>query len=237
MQKPVEAKAQQEKTSKLPLIISFSAIALLVAWYFIFPAFKSDVDEAFQVLTSGDQDRIRDWVSQFGIWGPIVIIVSLVMQMFMLIVPNILLIMISILSYGPVWGALLAWFGVFLASTVGYMIGNKLSPVVVHRLVSSKTQRKLKEFIRAYGMKAIIVLRLSTFSNDGLSFVAGLLNMKYRRFITATLIGITPIITVFAIFGKNGRIEKGILWVGVTLVVGLVIYIVIDSRRKKGVKK
>lgn len=229
----MEAKAQQKKTSKLPLIISFSVAALLVAGYFTFPSFKSDVDEAFLVLTSGDQDRIKDWVSQFGVWGPIVIIVSLVLQMFMFIVPNILLIMISILSYGPVWGALLAWFGIFLASTAGYMIGNKLSPVVVHRLVSEKTQRKLTAFIRAYGMKAIIVLRLSTFSNDGLSLVAGLLNMKYKQFITATLIGITPVITVLAIFGKNGRIEKGIVWVGVALVIGLVIYIVIDMRRKK----
>lgn len=237
MQKVVKAKAQQEKTSKLPLIISFSVVAALVACYFIFPSFKTDVDEAFQVVTSGDQGRIRSWVSQFGIWGPIVIIVSLVMQMFMFIVPNILLIAISILSYGPVWGALLAWFGIFLASTVGYAIGNKLSPVVVHRLVSPKTQRKLTEFIRDYGVKAIIVLRLSTFSNDGLSLVAGLLNMKYRRFITATMIGITPIIAVFAIFGKGGRIEKGILWVGITLVIGLVIYIVIDMRRRKKKKK
>jgi uncharacterized membrane protein YdjX (TVP38/TMEM64 family) len=233
----VKAKARQERTSKLPLIISLVLAAVLVGSYFIFPSFKANVDEAFQVLTSGDENRIKDWVSQFGIWGPIVIIVSLVMQMFMFIVPNILLIMISILSYGPLWGALLAWFGIFLASTVGYMIGNKLSPVVVQRLVSAKTQRNLKEFIGTYGMKAIIVLRLSTFSNDGLSLVAGLLNMEYKRFITATLIGITPVIIVLAIFGKNGRLEKGIVWVGVTLVVGLVIYIVIDMRRKKQKKK
>lgn len=229
----MKATVQQKETSKLPLIISFCVVAVLVACYFLFPSFKTDVNEGFEVLTSGEQDRIRDWVSQFGAWGPIVIIVALVVQMFMFIIPNILLIIISILSYGPVWGALLAWFGIFLASTVGYFIGNKLSPVVVHRLVSSKTQRKLKAFIRNYGMKAIIVLRLSTFSNDGLSLVAGLLNMRYKRYITATMIGITPTITLFAIFGRSGRIEKGLLWVGVILVVSLVIYIIIDMKRKK----
>ena len=153
--------------------------------------------------------------------------------MFMFIVPNVVLIMISILSYGPVWGGMLAWLGVFLASSVGFFIGNKLSPVVVHKLVSAKTQEKLKEFIRAYGMKAIVVLRLSTLSNDGLSLVAGLLNMNYKRFITATLIGITPLVIMLAIFGRNGKIEKGLLWVGIVLVAGLVLYIWIDMRRKK----
>ena len=235
--KPVKQKAQQEKSGKLPLIVSLVFVASLVACYFMLPSFKSEIDDGFQALTSGDQEEIQDWVSQFGIWGPIVIILTMVVQMFMFVVPNILLIVISILSYGPVWGAILAWFGIFLASTVGYLIGNKLSPVVVHKFVSPKTQAKLKEFIRNYGMKAIIVLRLSTFSNDGLSLVAGLLNMRYKRFITATLIGITPMIIVLAIFGKNGTIEKGIIWVGGALVIGLVIYIAIDMRRKKTKKK
>lgn len=229
----MEARARQVKTSKLPLIFSFSVAGLLVVSYFLFPSFQADLDEAFNVITSGDKDRIKDWVSQFGVWGPVVILISMVLQMFMFIVPNILLIVICILSYGPLWGAVLAWFGVFLASTVGYFIGNKLSPVVVHRLVSPKTQQKLRKFIRDYGMKAIVVLRLSTFSNDGLSLVAGLLNMQYRKFITATLIGITPLIAIIAIFGKDGRMEKGILWVSAFLLTGLVIYIVLDMRRKK----
>lgn len=224
----------QQKKSRLPLIISVGVVAALVACYLLFPAFKTDLNEGFAILTSGEQDRIRDWVSHFGAWGPIVIIVALVVQMFMFIIPNILLIVISILCYGPVWGALLAWFGMLLASTVGYLIGNKLSPVVVHRLVSAKTQRKLREFLRNYGMKAIIVLRLSTFANDGLSLVAGLLNMRYKRFITATMIGVTPVVAVFAVFGRSGRIERGILWIGAVLVIGLVIYIVLDMRRKRG---
>lgn len=230
---PEKSSVEHHKTSKAPLVMSLSILAVLVASYFVFPAFKAGIDEGFLTLTSGDQDRIKDWVSQFGAWGPIVIILSMVIQMFMFIVPNILLIVISILSYGPIWGSLLAWFGILLASTVGYFIGNRLSPVIVHKLVSPKTQRSLKDFISAYGMKAIVVLRLSSFSNDGLSLVAGLLNMEYKRFITATLLGITPLVAIIAMFGKDGRIEKGLLWIGAILMVGLIMYITIDVRRSK----
>ncbi|MDQ2657210.1 MAG: VTT domain-containing protein, partial [Bacteroidota bacterium] len=156
-----------------------------------------------------------------------------VLQMFFFIIPNILLIFISVVSYGPVWGSLLAWLGIFFASSVGYLIGRKLSPVLVQRLVSEKTQHKLREFISSYGMKAIIALRLSSLSNDGLSLVAGLLNMKYRRFIQATMIGITPLIAVIALFGHSGKIEKGLVFVGVFLLVCLVVYVIIDKRQVK----
>lgn len=225
-----------QKTSKLPLILSLALLAVLIASYFIFPGYQAGVDEAFDVLTSEDEKRISEWVAQFGAWGPIAIIVAMVLQMFLFIIPNILLIMIAIISYGPFWGALLAWFGIFLASTVGYFIGNKLSPVIVNRLVGQKLQKKLRSFIDDYGMKAIIALRLSTFSNDGLSLVAGLLNMKYRKFITASMLGMTPLIIVLAIFGHNGAIKKGLLWVGIFLIGALIIYIIIDKRRKKNKK-
>lgn len=223
----------RRKTSKLPLVISLSLVGLAVTFYFISPDFRQGLQQAFTILTSDDEERTRAWVSQFGAWGPVIIIVTMILQMFLFIVPNILLILICILSYGPVWGGLLAWFGIFLASTVGYFLGNKLSPVIVDKLVSAKTQARLQHFISRYGMKAIFVFRISSLSNDGLSLVAGLLKMQYRRFIAATLLGITPLITVLAIFGHNGRVEKGLIWVGGFLLICLIVYIIIDRRRSK----
>jgi uncharacterized membrane protein YdjX (TVP38/TMEM64 family) len=82
-------------------------------------------------------------------------------------------------------------------------------------------------------MKAIVVIRLSTFSNDGLSIVAGLLKMSYKRFILATLMGITPLIAIIAFFREKGQIERGLLWAGIILIGCLVLYIIIDKRRKK----
>ena len=228
-----KSNGKDRKTSKLPLILSALVILTLVGSYFVFPSFQAGVDEAFEVLTSEDKARIEEWVSHFGIWGPLVIIVAFVLQMFLFIIPNILLIIICILSYGPVWGGLLAWFGIVLASTVGYFIGNKLSRVTVQKLVSAKTEKKLQDFIKTYGMKAIIALRLSSFSNDGLSLVAGLLNMSYRRFIIATIIGITPLISAFAIFGGNGNIQKFLPWVGGFMVVCLITYIIVDKRKSR----
>jgi len=66
------------ETSRIPLFVSLGIAAALIASYFIFPAFKNAVNEAFGVLTSGDGEYIQNWVSEFGLIGPAVLIFFMV---------------------------------------------------------------------------------------------------------------------------------------------------------------
>jgi uncharacterized membrane protein YdjX (TVP38/TMEM64 family) len=237
-------KKEPPKSSKglkynLPLIIGGSLLCVLIVLYFVYPPFHSGMNKAFDVLTSEDDTRIKDWVSQFGLLGPLIIILVMVGQMFTFIVPNILVMIIAIISYGPVWGGLIALLGVFSSSSVGYYIGTRLSPVTLQKFVKLKTQKKISAFIEEYGVAAIVITRLSSFSNDALGFVAGILNMGYTRFILSTMVGITPLVVLLAIYGKNGNIEKALLWIAGASLVTLFVYIKLRERmkRKKKAKK
>ncbi len=222
---------------KLPLLISVSLLAILVALYFIIPSFQNFINEAFDVLTSNDQERIRKWVGQFKLAGPVVLILIMVVQMFLFVVPNVFLMMVAIISYGPIWGAVISFLGVFSSSSVGYMIGKYLGPVTVRKLMSDKVQKKTSEFIKNYGVAAIAITRISSLSNDSLSIVAGLLKMSYQKYILATLGGITPLILLLAIYGRNGKILKALIWIAVISLVLLIIYIIVDKRRKRNLHK
>jgi uncharacterized membrane protein YdjX (TVP38/TMEM64 family) len=218
---------------KAPIFIYVLLAAVFAACYFFIPAFQQEIDTAFDVLTGEDDTRIQQWVSTFGIFGPIVIILGMVVQMFLFVVPNVLLMMIAIVSYGPFWGGVISLVGVFSASSLGYYIGRKLSRVTLSKFVSIENQLKISEFIHDYGVGAIMITRISSFSNDALSFVAGMLKMDYRKYILSTLIGITPLIIVLAIFGLNEKIEWALIWVAAASLVMLVVYIILDKRRKK----
>jgi len=222
-----------KKTSKLPLIISISILAALGLCYWLIPAFQEGVKEAYKVLTSEDQERIRDWVKQFGLAGPVVLVLMMVVQMFLFVVPNVLVMMVAITCYGPIWGSVISLLGVFASSSFGYMIGRFLGPSTVDKFVSIKTREKISDFIRAYGVPAIAITRLSSLSNDSLSFVTGILKMKYHRYILATMGGITPLVVLLAIYGNNGQIEKALIWIAGLSLVALIAYIIIDKRRKK----
>jgi uncharacterized membrane protein YdjX (TVP38/TMEM64 family) len=223
--------ADNKKTSKAPLLIALSVLAILATCYWLIPPFQKGINEAYEVLTSKNEKLIRKWVSQFGIGGPIILVLLMVVQMFLFVVPNILVMMIAITSYGPVWGAVISLLGVFASSSLGYVIGRHLTPAFVHKLISIKTQERIASFIMAYGVPAIAITRLSSLSNDSLSIVAGILKMSYRKYILATLGGITPLIVLLAIYGENGKIEKALIWIAATSLVLLVVYIFIDKRR------
>jgi uncharacterized membrane protein YdjX (TVP38/TMEM64 family) len=204
----------------------------LVACYFIFPEFRHGVDNAWDAVSSNDQERIRSWVKRFGFLGPVVLILVMAFQIFLLFVPNLLLFIIAILCYGPVWGTLISLVGVAASSSLGYYIGNKVGPRAIDRFVGQQAQDKLAFFVQRYGVKAIFIFRLSSLSTDALGFVAGILEMNYKRFLLATMAGITPVITLLAIYGESGRIEMALIWLGAFALAALLIYFFFDRKKR-----
>jgi uncharacterized membrane protein YdjX (TVP38/TMEM64 family) len=224
------AKKKENKPNWL-LWISILLVVGLVASYFIFPGFKEGIDEAFDVVTSDDEGRIKTWVQKFGMLGPIVLILAMAAQMFLMFVPNLLMFTIAIICYGPIWGSLISLIGVFCSSSIGYAIGKTLGPRAIDRFLSQKTQDKIAAFVHRYGFKAITIARLSSLGTDSLGFAAGILEMNYKKFMIATMAGITPVVGAIAIFGKNGTAEKGLLWMAGISLVALIIYIIIDHKK------
>lgn len=223
------------KKSKGPLYISgLIVLAVILAYIFIAPV-REFLQEAWQTLSSGDEKRIERWVSQFGLVGPLVIILAMILQMFLLIIPTIALMVVAILAYGPIWGSLLVFAAVFAASTVGYIIGAYLGPVLVEKLIGNRAEKKISDFIERYGFWAVFITRLNPLlSNDAVSFVAGVLKMGYWKFISATLAGIAPLIIFVAIMGRsNDSLINGLLWGSIASLVLFILYVVWDKKKKK----
>ena len=209
----------KDKFNKLQIAIyavSGLIVVGLVGAYFLIPSFQSGVQEAYTVVTSGDNQRITQYVRQFGFWGPLVVVLIMTVQMFLIVVPSWLLMIISVLAYGPWWGGLLCVVAVFVASTVGYTIGMGLSEASLTKLVGERSEKKLEHTVNKYGSGAVVLFRLAPFlSNDAISFVAGMLKMGYLRFILATLAGIIPLTVLIAFFSQDIEQLKDILiWVG-----------------------
>jgi uncharacterized membrane protein YdjX (TVP38/TMEM64 family) len=216
-----------------PMLLSGTILLLLVGGYFVFPFYREGVDRAWDVISSKDESRIEEWVDSFGLLGPVVLVLLMVVQMFLLFVPNVLVMMIAIIMYGPIWGSVISLLGVLASSSFGYMIGNKAGPYTVKKLVNEKILAKMQEFLEQYGAMAIGITRLASLSNDSLSIAVGMLRMSYKKYILATIAGITPLVVLLAIFGENGKIEKALFWIAGLSFALLVGYIILDKRRKR----
>ncbi len=225
----------ERKQSKLTWIIPLALVAGLVILYFAWPAFHALANEAYQVLTSGDEERVEAWVSQFGAWGVAVILGLMLAQSLLAVIPSVLLMIVAVLAYGPVLGGVLAWGGLLLAASMAYGIGRLLGPVTVEKLIGSKTERKIDRFIERYGLWAIIAARISpALSTDAVSYGAGLVGMGYLRFIAATAIGTVPLTVLIAYLGADiDRLKSGLVWVSVISVLLFAGYVAYDKWKRK----
>lgn len=226
---------RQPSQSKWPLYLSILLLAGLLMAYWLVPSVQEFFKEAWDVLSSENEERISNWVSQFGWWGPFVIILAMIAQMFLLVVPTPLLMVVTVLAYGPWLGVAIILVAIFCASSIGYTLGAFLGTPIVEKLVGVKTEKKILAFIDDYGFWAVIITRLSPFlSNDAISFVGGMLRMGYVRFIGATLIGIFPLAALIAFLGENNdRLKSGLIWVSIISLVGFVGYVWWDKKRNK----
>ncbi len=226
--------AESVKKSKLPLFISLGIILILAASYFFIPEVKDALKEAWDVLTSNDDERIENWVDQFGWMGPLVLIVVMILQMFLFVIPTIGLMVVSILAYGPVWGSLIVLVAVIAASSVGYVIGRYFGPAIVEKLIGKKSEKKIAGFIEDYGFWAVAITRFNPFlSNDAISFVGGVLKMGYWKFIGATLVGIPPLIVYIAIVGDStDSLKTGLMWGSLLSLAIFLGYVYWDKKRK-----
>lgn len=220
--------------SRIPLIFSFIIIVMLVGGFFFIPSINIFFTEAWQVLTSNDNQRIEAWVSNFGWLGPLVLISAMIAQMFFLVIPSIVLMIVSILAYGPVGGSVIVFIAIFCASSVGYFIGRYFGPVIVQKLLGPKTENKISGFLDDYGFWAVIVTRINPFlSNDAISFVGGILKIGYWKFIGATLLGIAPLILFIAMIGDSTQqLKTGLLWGSLGSLVLFILYIYWDKRKR-----
>jgi uncharacterized membrane protein YdjX (TVP38/TMEM64 family) len=216
------------------MLISGIILIGAVLSYFLIPSAGDFANEAYSVLMSEDEREISQWVGQLGIWGPIIFIIAMVLQLFLLIVPSPLLMVVAVLAYGPVWGALLSIGAITVSATVGYALGRWLGSAVIRKFIGKKKEHRIKDYVERYGLWAVIATRLAPFlSNDAISLVAGAVTMTYWKFILATLAGITPLAVLIAWFGEdNSRLKSGLIWISAISLVLLAAYIVYDQRRK-----
>jgi len=221
--------------------LSVLIIVSLVVSYFALDEFKNFVDSAYDILTSGDKQRISEWVNKFGFWGPLLIVVIMIVQMFLLVVPSPLLMVVSVLAYGAWWGSAISYTSVFAASSVGYWLGHTAGTPLVDKLLGKRKREKTTKYVEHYGVWAVILARVSPFlSNDAISFIGGLVRMGYIKFMVATTAGILPLIGMIAYLGNNmDQLKSSMYWisgVGLLMFIGYILYRKNPALRKKSVK-
>lgn len=218
----------------LPYILSGLILLGIGAAYGFSDTFRENIQEGWHLVQNGDRGQLSAWFRNFGFWGPVMIFLFMFLQMITVVLPSWLLMVVAILGYGPVWGSLLSIGGIAFAAAVAFWIGHGLGRSTLDNMVGKKTEQKMERFLDNYGLGAIALFRLSPWlSNDAISFIAGMLDMSFWRFMAGTLIGIIPLTIAIALFSDSLQtLENGLIWIGGGGILLYGIYVWLDRRKK-----
>lgn len=145
-------------------------------------------------------ESFRDFVLSLGIAGPIIYISIFVVRPVFLI-PSIALFVGGGLAFGPVWGPLYASAGAAMGGTVGFWIARKLG----HDYVKSKLKfgadvidNTKFNFSMVWLLSLIPVMPVTV-----INYGAGLSPMKFKNYIVAHVLGLTPRAFAYGYFGST----------------------------------
>lgn len=220
------------KKPNIPALVSLLMLITVVAFYFLDASFQLWANEAFQVFKTGEIEKIEDFLEPYKDIGYLILLGAFLFQLFLFFIPSVLVMSLCIVMYGPWLGGLLCLVGVFLASVFAYVLGEALGTYTIDKIIGHDSREKMTSFLKKYGFWTVAVFRLSPFlSNDAVSFVGGLVKMRFWRFIGATMLGITPLTILLAWMGKNNeRMRIGLYILGGISILALAVYIFIDKR-------
>jgi uncharacterized membrane protein YdjX (TVP38/TMEM64 family) len=164
---------------------------------------------------------------------PITLAIYIVGSCFM--VPITLLILATVLGFGPYKGFVLALSGSLLGGLVSYLLGRWLGRDVVRNLAGKKLNRLSRKLAHRGWLTVAVVRLLPIAPYTIVNMVAGATHISTRSFLLGTAVGMIPGILTLTLFG--GGLEKALRqpdWQNVTLAalaLGLVLLILIVGRR------
>lgn len=219
----------------IPIITSFIFMILMIILYFINDSFKNNINELWEVFNTGNKEVISNHIKSYGIWGAVILILIMVFQLFLVVFPSWLPMIIAALVYGFIPSVLISLTGVFLASTLAYVIGSSLSENTLKKYISEKSFDKLDFWVNNYGFFSVVIFRISPFlSNDGVSLIAGVLGMKYLKFISATILGIAPLAIAISFFSSNiDELKEGLYYISALGILIYAVFIYFDYKKRK----
>jgi len=118
----------------------------------------------------------------------------------LVMVPVMLLIAVTGIVFGPVFGSLYAIGGTMLSAAVAYGIGHWLGRETVQKLVGPRIN-KLSKRIARRGILAIVIIRMLPVAPfTVVNMVAGASHIRFRDYLIGTLLGMLPGITMTVTF-------------------------------------
>lgn len=136
-------------------------------------------------------DEFQNFMSGYGITGPIVLVLIQAFQVIVPILPGYLGCAVGAMSYGTLIGFLCNYIGISAGSMIAFLLAEKYGKVFMVEMFSKKTYEKWIRKIaekKSYNSLFFMANLLPLFPADFLCYFSGMIHMNRKHFIWIILL-------------------------------------------------
>jgi uncharacterized membrane protein YdjX (TVP38/TMEM64 family) len=182
----------------------------------------------------GSREAITVSMQHAGLWGPIVLFILFVLQVFLAFIPGQALMVASGYLYGFWGGFLISWLSLVVGGEIAYVLARNYGRPFAEKWISPTVLERWNNAAAGQGIAFFAIsLVMPLVPNDAMCYVAGLGTISRIRFSIANLLGrgMACVITSAAgAFGGNISWQGWAILIGLFVIIGVVWQIAKNSK-------
>lgn len=202
----------------------FISIFSLVVFLLVLLKFHAPILHALSWF--GNREAITMSMKHAGLWGPIVLFILFVLQVFLAFIPGQALMVASGFLYGFWAGFLLSWLSLVVGGEIAYVLARNYGRPFAERWISPAILERWNKTAAGQGITFFAIsLVMPLVPNDAMCYVAGLGTISRIRFSIANLLGrgLACLITSAAgAFGGNLSWQGWAILIALFVIIGVI---------------
>ena len=165
------------------------------------------------IRMADDPAKFRAWVDGFGVWGRLVFVGMVFLQVLVALIPGEPIELLAGYLFGAVEGTLLAMVGILLGSLVIFLLVRKLGVKMVQVFFKDKEIRRLA-FLKDPKKSMVLTFVIMTIPGtpkDLLSYFVGLTPVKLWQWLLIVLVARIPSLVTSTVSGAAAGQENYVL--------------------------
>ena len=186
---------------------------LAVAIFLIFCAAVGYFVGVPMVRMADDPEQFRAWVDSFGVWGRLVFVGMVFLQVIVALIPGEPIELMAGYVFGMVEGTLLSMAGILLGSWVVFALVRRFGPRFAQVFFPEKELKRLS-FLKnpkKSGVLAFILMTIPGTPKDLLSYFAGLMPLKTWQWLAIVAVSRIPSLVTSTVSGALAGKENYVL--------------------------
>jgi len=182
---------------------------------------------------------LENWVSQFGILGPVVYILIYILAC-ILFLPGLPVTIMGALAFGAIRGMIFTSIGSILGASAAFLIARYAAREPMEKWIKGNEQfEKIDKGVQKHGWRMLMITRLvPLFPFNLQNFAYGLTKVKLRTYVLVSWICMLPGVMAYSfmagsVVSGEGDLRKTFIYLGIGAVFFIIISFIPGYLQKK----